>query len=274
MEAVVVTGASSGIGAATAELLARSGFIAFAGVRKDADAQKIGAIHPNLRPLRIDVTDAAMIGAAADMVARSGLSVRGVVNNAGIAVGGPLEFLPLDMLRRQFEVNVVGQIAVAQAFLPQLRASHGRIVFVGSVSGRLAVPFIGAYSGSKFALRAMTDALRLELADAGVKVSLVEPANVKTPIWSKGRASRDELLRRLGPKAAEHYARQLDEVFRRLDRSERTGMPVARVSEAILHALTARKPKTHYMLGSRLASVIGSLPAPVYDRVIRSAMRR
>jgi len=272
--AVVVTGASSGIGAATAELLARQGFTVFAGVRSDDAAARIGALHDRIRPVRLDVTKADSIAAAERDVAASRLPLHGVVNNAGIAVGGPLEFLPVDLLRRQFEVNVFGPVAVAQAFLPLLREQRGRIVFVGSVSGRLVVPFIGAYSASKFALRAIADAMRRELAPAHVNVSLVEPASVKTPIWQKGRASRDELLQRLGPKAVELYAREFDTMFGRLDAAERSGMPVERVSHAILHALTAREPKAHYLIGSRIASFVGTLPAPIQDRLFITPMRK
>jgi len=272
--AVVVTGASTGIGAATAELLAREGFTVFAGVRNDEAAARIGAAHDRIRPIRLDVTKAEMIEAAAREVAASRVPLHGLVNNAGIAMGGPLEFLPVDLLRRQFEVNVFGPVAVAQAFLPLLREQRGRIVFVGSVSGRLVVPFIGAYSASKFALRAVADAMRRELATAHVKVSLVEPASVKTPIWQKGRASRDELLRRLGPRAAELYAREFESMFWRIDAAERSGMPVERVSRAILHALAAREPKAHYLIGSRIASFVGTLPAPIQDRLFITPMRK
>ncbi len=193
--AVVVTGASSGIGQAAAELLAREGFVAFAGVRNEADAARVGALHPNVRAVRLDVTDRASIGAAAEVVAASALPLRGVVNNAGVAIAGPLEFLPVDQLRRQFEVNVFGALEVSQAFLPQLRVSRGRLIFVGSISGRLAIPFIAPYSASKFALRALTDALRVELGPAGIAVALLEPSSVKTPIWQKGRDSRSRAAR-------------------------------------------------------------------------------
>lgn len=272
--AIVVTGASTGIGAATAELLARKGFQVFAGVRKDADAARLGALHEHIRPIRLDVTEASSIEAAARQVEDAGLPLHGLVNNAGIAVGGPLELLPLDLLRAQYEVNVFGPVAVAQAFLPQLRTHRGRIVFVGSVSGRFAVPFIGAYSSSKFALRAIADVMRRELAHAHIKVALVEPSNVKTPIWQKGRKSREQLLVRLGPKVTEHYGRELEALFQATEEAERTGMPVDRVTSAILHALTARNPKAHYLVGSRMASFVGTLPAPIQDRLFTTQLRR
>jgi NAD(P)-dependent dehydrogenase (short-subunit alcohol dehydrogenase family) len=274
-EAIVITGASTGIGAAAAEALARDGFVVFAGVRNDADAARLSALHANLRPIRLDVTDRAQIAAAAEQLRASGFALRGLVNNAGIAVGGPLEFLPVDELRRQFEINVFGAIAVSQAFLPLLRLSRGRLVFIGSISGRLAVPFIGPYSGSKFALRAMTDALRVELAPSGIAVALIEPGSVKTPIWEKGRASRERLLGLLGPKAMEHYGPQLEALYAGTDREEQSGMPVEVVTEAIRHALTARAPRANYVLGgsAKAGSILAILPASLRDKAIRRSMR-
>ncbi|GAC1578337.1 MAG: SDR family oxidoreductase [Candidatus Elarobacter sp.] len=274
-EAVFVTGASTGIGAATAELAARRDFIAFAGVRSDADAARIEARHPNVRAVRCDVTDRASIAAAAQIVAASGVPLRGVASNAGIAVAGPLEFLPVDELRRQFEVNVFGAVEVAQAFLPQLRASRGRLVFVGSISGRLAVPFIAPYSASKFALRAIADALRVELAPAGIAVALIEPSSVKTPIWEKGRASRATLLGLLPAQATQIYGAQIEAVFKATESEEHSGMPVERCSEAILHALTASAPRTHYLLGTpaRAGSILALLPARLRDRALRASMK-
>ncbi len=273
--AVVVTGASSGIGAAAAELFAREGFVTFAGVRSDADAARVAGLHPNMRPLKLDVTDRAAIDAAARSVAASGHPLRGVVNNAGVAVAGPLEFLPVDELRRQFEINLFGPVAVSQAFLPQLRASHGRLIFVGSISGRLAVPFISPYSASKFALRAVADALRVELAPAGIAVALVEPGSVRTPIWSKGRASRDRLTVLLTPLATEYYGPQIEAVFAQTQREEDHAMPVERVTAVLLHALTAPKPRARYVVGrdARAGSIVALLPPALRDRAIRASMK-
>jgi NAD(P)-dependent dehydrogenase (short-subunit alcohol dehydrogenase family) len=274
-EAVAITGASSGIGADAAALLARERFVVFAGVRSDADAERIAALHERIRPLRLDVADAASVDAAARTVSESGLVLRGVVGNAGIAVAGPLEYLPVDDVRRQFEVNVFGALAFVQAFLPQLRRSRGRVVLVGSISGRLGVPFIAPYSASKAALRVFADALRVELRAAGIAVSLIEPGSVKTPIWQKGRDSRDALLERLGPNALEHYGDQVEAVFAQTHREERAGMPVDRVSRAILHALTARKPRASYLLGgsARAGSIVAMLPSRLRDRALRASLR-
>jgi NAD(P)-dependent dehydrogenase (short-subunit alcohol dehydrogenase family) len=274
-QAVVITGASSGIGADAAALLAREGYVVFAGVRNDADAARAATLHERVRPVMLDVADRASIGAAVRTVAESGHPLRGAVGNAGIAVAGPLEFLPVDEIRRQFEVNVFGALAFVQAFLPLLRASRGRIVLVGSISGRLGVPFIAPYSASKAALRSFADALRIELRAAGIGVSLIEPSSVKTPIWQKGRDSRDALLEQLGPQALERYGDQVEAVFAQTHREEAAGMPVATVSRAILHALTARKPRATYLLGgsARAGSIVAMLPPAVRDRALRASLR-
>ena len=274
-EAIVVTGASSGIGADVAALLAHEGFLVYAGVRSDADAARVATLHEHIKPVRLDVTDRESIDEAARTIAAGGHVLRALVGNAGIAVAGPLEFLPVDELRRQFEINVFGALAVAQAFLPQLRASRGRLVLVGSISGRLSVPFIAPYSASKFALRALSDALRVELAPAGIAVALIEPSAVKTPIWQKGRDSRDAMLARLPAQAMQYYDRQIEAVFAQTVREEHGAMPVRDVSRAVLHAIVARKPRARYLLGSgaRVGRIVALLPAVLRDRALRAGMR-
>jgi NAD(P)-dependent dehydrogenase (short-subunit alcohol dehydrogenase family) len=272
--AVVVSGASSGIGAATVRLLAGEGFIAYAGVRSEADALRAGALHPNVRPVQIDVTDEASIARAAAAVAADGLPLLGVVSNAGIAVGGPLEHLTSGELRRQFDVNVFGALALVQAFSGRLIAG-GRIVFVGSIAGRLATPYVGAYSASKFALRAIADAMRVELAPAGITVSLVEPGSVKTPIWKKGRDAGQAMVRRLGDGKRLHYRRAFERVIEVAATEERTGISPDVVSLAIVHALRSPRPRAQYVVGgpARIGNLIAILPAGLRDRAARAAMR-
>jgi len=272
--AVLVTGTSSGIGRAIVECLSAAGFTVFATVRNDADRSQLESI-PGVRAPIVDVTDHAAIGNAAQHVGAAGLPLEGLINNAGIAVGGPLEYLPIDAFRQQFEVNVVGALAVTQAFLPQLRASRGRIVFIGSVSGRIAVPFIGPYSASKFALRALADALRIELAPGGIRVSLVEPGSVRTPIWSKGRDAKTTLEERLGETGAAHYGEALRALMRQTEVEERIGMPPERVARVVLQVLTARRPRAHYIIGApaRIGALLSLLPASLHDRVMRASMR-
>jgi NAD(P)-dependent dehydrogenase (short-subunit alcohol dehydrogenase family) len=189
---VLITGASSGIGEATALRLAGAGWRVLAGVRSDADGDRLRAAGgERLEPVTIDITEPATIAAAAAELGDEPL--HGLVNNAGTALAMPLEFLPLDQLRRQLEVNLVGHVAVTQALLPNLRSARGRVVNVGSIAGRSALPFLGAYAASKHALEAVTDVLRVELRPFGIAVTVIEPGTIATPIWRKGGERFQEL---------------------------------------------------------------------------------
>jgi NAD(P)-dependent dehydrogenase (short-subunit alcohol dehydrogenase family) len=255
-------------------MLACAGYVAFAGVRNEADAQRLRDINANIRPLFLEVTDEASIAEAINEVARSGTPLIGVVSNAGIAVGGPLEHVPVSELRRQFDVNVVGALALVQAALPHLPSPGGRVVFVGSIAGRLAMPYIAPYSASKFALRALADALRIELAPAGIAVSLIEAPSVSTPIWRKGRASRDRLAALLGSTARPHYYRAVETLMRMTQVEERTGISAEPVAQSIHHALTGAHPRARYVLGSAKAgNILALLPLRVRDRIIRAVQR-
>ena len=273
-EAVLVTGASTGIGYATSALLAREGFTVFAGVRSGGDHERLSAI-PGIAPLQLDVTDAEAIRDAAHIVHENGSPLRAVVNNAGIVVPGPLEFLPIDELRRQFEVNFFGALAVTQAFLPMLRAAKGRIVFMSSVSGQIATAFVGAYSSSKFALEAASDALRMELRSSGVGVSVVQPGNVNTPIWRKGRSGKDELLARVSAKARDFYGEHLDTLARVSEHQERTGIDPDLVARAVLHAITAKRARARYPVGAPagwMRRTFTTLPERMRDGILMRRM--
>lgn len=278
-KAVLVTGASTGIGYACVDTLAKAGFVVFAGVRSERDSENVSALHGNVRPLLLDVTVPEQVAAAAQAIRASGASLCGVVNNAGIAVAGPLEYLPLDEFRRQFEINVFGALAVTQAMLPLLRAAtDARIVFMSSVSGQIAPPYVGPYASSKFALEAMADALRMELASFGIGVSLVQPGNVRTPIWQKGRDAKDALIARLPKEALAHYGEAVDALVRVTEHEERTGIEPSAVAAAVLRALTEERPKARYPVGNppawqrRLAAL---LPERIRDRMIlRTVTRR
>jgi NAD(P)-dependent dehydrogenase (short-subunit alcohol dehydrogenase family) len=270
--AIVVTGASTGIGAAAALRLAEMGNVVFAGVRTDADAKRLTREHPNVRPVRLDVTVHDTIAAAAQTVHATGMRLTGLVNNAGIVIAGPLEHVSESELRLQFDVNVLGQIAVTQAFLPQLREARGRIVFVGSVSGRIAMPYIAPYSASKFALRALVDGLRFELEPDGITVALIEPGSVKTPIWGKGR----ERYRGRWDSLPARYQHAMQAVLEQSEREERAGIAPERVTRAIVAALFASKPRTHYFVGASAwlgGSIVPLLPARLRDAIFRKAMR-
>ena len=272
--AVVVTGASSGIGEACALRLDGLGFRVFAGVRgqQDGDALRRKASE-RLAPVMLDVTDPLSVQSASDSVAAAtgGVGLAGLVNNAGTAVAAPLEFLPLGELRRQLEVNVVGQIAVTQAFLPLLRQGSGRIVNIGSVSGRIASPLLGAYTASKFAMEGLTDTLRRELSPWGVAVSIVEPGRIATPIWEKSLKVADELLDALPRRALELYGPAIEEVRRGALEAARWGAPPEKVARAVEHALTAKRPRTRYPVGpdARVgALLVRLLPDPLLDRIL------
>lgn len=265
---VVVTGASTGIGRACALRLDGLGARVFAGVRKRADGDALRReASGGLTPILLDVTDAASIAAAADAVkgAVGEAGLAGLVNNAGIVVAGPLEFLPITEIREQLEVNVIGQIAVTQAFLPLLRRARGRIVNIGSISGRSSVPFVGAYCASKFALEALTDALRLELAPWGIAVSIVEPGAVATPIWEKSSARASETTKALRPQARDLYGRALAAMREAAERMAKGAISTDRVAAAVVRALTAPRPKTRYLVG-RDAKLQAALTAVLPDR--------
>lgn len=250
--AVIVTGASTGIGQACVVRLVAEGCSVFAGVRRPEDGEELAARFPErLRWLILDVTDEAQIAAAAATVeaavAADGLV--GLVNNAGIAVGGPLEHTPVALLRRQFEVNVFGLHAVTTAMLPLIRRGRGRIVHIGSISGRIASPFIGPYTASKHAVEGLTDSLRLELAPEGIHVAVVEPGQVKTPIWDKGLAAFGRRTEQLPPEALARYGARL-RVFRwLLERAPRIAVPPEQVADRVIHALFSSEPRTRYVVG-------------------------
>jgi NAD(P)-dependent dehydrogenase (short-subunit alcohol dehydrogenase family) len=271
---VLVTGASSGIGRATAAELLRAGFArVFAGVRRAADGQALRAeLGPALTPLTLDVTDAAAIAGAvtvvSDDVGAHGLD--GLVNNAGIGVSMPIEDAPLEVVRRQFEVNVFGQIAVTQAFLPLIRRARGRIVNTGSVGSHITMPFGGLLCASKAAFRSLNDALRLELHPFGIHVAIVEPGAIDTPAVEKMLGDVEGTLRELRPGGAARYGAMLREFTRRAYERERRGSPPEAVARVIRRALTDARPRACYPAGAHaraMGLVPRVLPEGVLDRV-------
>ena len=254
---VLITGASSGIGAACAERLAGKGWKVFAGVRVE------GAAPADTTELILDVTDPDAVARARDAV---GERLGGLVDNAGIALASPLEYLPLDELRRQLEVNVVGQLAVTQALLPAVRTARGRIVLVGSIAGTSALPFLGPYAISKFGLEALADSLRVELEPDGIHVSIVRPGTINTPIWTKPQPIADTLP----PEAIERYGTRLESMRAFASARAKNAAPVDSVAKAIEHALTDAKPKTRYLVGrdAHLRAAVERLPDRLRDRVV------
>ena len=277
--AVVITGASTGIGAACARHLDQLGFTVFAGVRKPEDGAALQeSSSDRLLPILVDVTDQSSIQLSCAIVSeRCGTTgLYGLVNNAGIAVPAPLEAIPLTDLRRQLEVNVIGQLAVTQAFLPLIRQARGRIVNMGSIAGRSTIPLMGPYSASKFALEAMTDALRLEVQRWGIHVSIIEPGAITTPIWTKsaddaaGReAVMDTEIRRL-------YEPTVAAVRKVVDEAAKRAIPAEVVAKAVEDALTAPVPKTRYLVGTdaKIRAFIGQiLPDRIMDRLLTAVLK-
>ncbi len=277
--AVVITGASTGIGAACAMHLDRLGFTVFAGVRKPEDGVVLQqSSSDRLTPIMLDVTDNASIQKShvivSEQVGTTGLS--GLVNNAGIAVPAPLEAIPIPDLRRQLEVNVIGQVAVTQAFLPLIRQARGRIVNMGSIAGRSTIPIMGAYSASKFALEAITDALRLEVQQWGIHVSIIEPGAITTPIWAKSAedaAGREAVI---GTELRRLYEPMVAAVRKVVEEAAKRAIPSDVVAKVVVEALTAPVPKTRYLVGTdaKVRAFIGKiLPDRIIDRLLTTVLK-
>lgn len=269
-KAVVITGASSGIGRACALHLAARGFRVFAGVRKAKDADALRAEGGDaVVPLEIDVTVGATIEAAAASVraALEGRGLDGLVNNAGIGTVGPVEYVGDAELRHHFEVNVFGQIAVTQAFLPLVRQARGRIVNMGSVGGHLAIPFGGVLCATKSAFGSLNDALRLELRPFGIHVCAIEPGSIHTPAVDKTLGHVEEAIRALPAEGVARYGERLRDFARRAYERERAGSPPIVVAEAVHHALTAERPHARYPVGAD-ARALATLPRILPDRLL------
>lgn len=245
MPSVLITGASRGIGRATALRLAASGWDVYAGVRRLADGDELVAASSRIKPIVLDITDADQVAGLPSQIP----ALDALVNNAGIAVLGPLEGLPIEDVRRQLEVNVIGQIAVTQALLPRLRESRGRVVFTSSLSGRLVTPLSGAYNASKFALEASADALRLELKPWGIQVSLVEPAQVATDMWHQADEDVNAAEASLSADAQRLYQAHFEGFRKTIPLSQKVAAAPDNVARAIEKALTARRARPRYVVG-------------------------
>lgn len=283
MPLALVTGASTGIGRASALRLVRGGWTVLAGVREPAAGESLQADAEGtgrMLPLTLDVTDPEHLAAAAVRVreegARAGKAAGGLdalVNNAGIGVGGPLELIGEDDMRRQFDVNVFGQLAITRALLPALRAAAGRIVFISSIGGRVAMAYTAPYAASKHAIEAFGDALRVELDSSGVRVALIEPGSVATPIWDKGRAEAKDV--HIPPELAAQYGHVPAAMDKVLQDTAGRGVPPEQVAEAVEHALTSRRPRTRYVIGRDARAMLIArrvLPDRAFDRVAKRAL--
>jgi NAD(P)-dependent dehydrogenase (short-subunit alcohol dehydrogenase family) len=250
---VVITGASTGIGAACAIHLDRLGYRVFAGVRKTEDGLALQKdCSDQLVPIELDVTDLATIQKAHALVSESTGSdgLYGLINNAGIAVVGPLEAVPIADFRQQLEVNVIGQVAVTQKFLPLIRRARGRIINMGSIAGLSTMPLMGPYSASKFALEAITDALRLEVQQWGIHVSIIEPGAIATPIWNKSATEAAEREAGIGQELRSLYQPMAAAVRKIVGEASKRAVSSDTVAKVVEAALTASTPRTRYLVGS------------------------
>jgi NAD(P)-dependent dehydrogenase (short-subunit alcohol dehydrogenase family) len=270
--AIFITGASSGIGRATAERLARAGYDVIPGIRRP-DALP----EPIKEPVTIDLADSSTIGPATQQVLeRAAGNLVGVINNAGYTVSGPCEAVDVDDWRAQFEVNLFGHIAVTRALLPALLQTKGRVINVGSIGGRMASPFIAPYNSSKFAVRAWTDGMRMELAPHGVHVVLIEPGSIDTPLWEKGNELADEQLDKLTDEQKTRYSAQIAGARKAADWAASHGIPADKCAQVIEQAMTSSRPRGRYLVGSdaRMQAMFSMLPVAVSDRVMGFAIQR
>jgi NAD(P)-dependent dehydrogenase (short-subunit alcohol dehydrogenase family) len=276
MRSVLITGTSTGIGRAAAVSLANEGWRVYAGVRNDDDARDVeSAASGDVVAVKLDVTDAGSIDAAVEHIREeTDGRLAGLVNNAGVYLGGPLEFMTRGEIEKTYAVNVVGLLEVTRACLPLLRAAKGRIVNISSISGLVALPGVSVYAGSKHAVEAITDSLRVELAGFGIHVASVEPGSVRTAIWEKGAERDKSRSQDAGTAETKKLYAPLVKLLEKLN--SRPGvLPPEQVAEAIAHALEADKPRNRYLCGNdaKSLSFLGRLPDGIRDRLIGAKIR-
>jgi NAD(P)-dependent dehydrogenase (short-subunit alcohol dehydrogenase family) len=272
--AVMVTGASTGIGRATALFLDRKGYRVFAGVRKDEDAKSLKeAGSDRLKPIKLDVTKDRSIATAARNVRKAvgDEGLVGLVNNAGVGGGGPVEFMDLqEDLRDTVEVNLFGQVAVTQAFLPLLRKAKGTIVYISSIGGRVASPFMSPYNVSKFGLEALGESLRHELKPWDIDVVLVEPGSIDTEIWGKGRETMSDRLSKMPEDAGRLYGKQMQRFGEVINETASRGISPDKVARVIHRAISSHNPRHRYLVGVDAkigARLKGTLPDRTFAKL-------
>ncbi len=274
---ILISGASTGIGRAAAVHLARLGHTVWAGVRSAKAFETIERLNVSgLKPIELDVTDGASVTAALHRVKKESGMLHVLINNAGIVVGGPVEGLPIAKWREQFDVNFFGAVELTKACLPSLRESKGRIINMSSISGRIASPFLGPYAASKFALEAFSDSLRRELAPHAVKVVIIEPGPIDTPIWRKSAAKNRSLLAEYSDEIREIYQRALEAFAKSVEQAELSAAPVTVVLRALEHAVNSPTPQTRYAVGKGVyvkSQLAHWLPDTWVDRLLQVRLK-
>lgn len=277
--AVVVTGASTGIGRATALYLDGKGYRVFAGVRKQKDAKSLEeAGSEQLTPVTIDVTKPASIKSAREKVQRAvgKAGIVGLVNNAGVANAGPIEHLPVKDFETVIDTNLTGQYRVTQQFLPLVRRGEGTILFITSIGGRVASPFFSAYNASKFGLEGMADSLRREIKPWNMDVVVIEPGSIATEIWERGANEFDRAEKELGPEAKRLYGKQLAAMREVMTDTADRGIDPDAVAKTIEKAIRSSNPKARYLIGrdAKLMARAQSLAGDKrFDRLMRRSMK-
>lgn len=268
----LISGCSSGIGEDIAYKLAQSGWLVLAGVRKQDDFDRHSERNDGIRPILLDVTRQQDIDNCLDMLARENLSVDVLINNAGIAAGGPIETTGLEEWRRVFEVNVFGLVNMTSAILPHLRRSKGRIINVSSISGLVASPFMSVYASSKFSVEAFSDSLRRETKDLGIRVSILEPGPIQTRIWEKGVEESAAQIAQLQDDVGDAYRDKGAKFKGAIDEAIQTALPVSATTNALYHACTSQRPKTRYVISKTKFAIrlIRMLPDSWADKLILS----
>jgi NAD(P)-dependent dehydrogenase (short-subunit alcohol dehydrogenase family) len=277
--AVVITGASTGIGRASALYLDREGYGVFAGVRKRADAESLADEGSDrLTPITIDITDQRSIASARETVegavGKDGLV--GLVNNAGVGGGGPIEMTPLEDFRDVLEVNLIGQIAITQAFLPLIRRAKGTIVFIASIGGRVASPFLSPYNTSKFGIEALGESLRHELKPWDIDVVVVEPGSIDTEIWGKGAETMRDTVEKMPADARRLYGKQLSRFGEGIRETASRGISPDKVAEVVHRAISSDNPRHRYLVGTDAkiaARLKGTLPDRIFARLAGRQMK-
>jgi NAD(P)-dependent dehydrogenase (short-subunit alcohol dehydrogenase family) len=271
---ILISGASTGIGKACAIHMARTGHSVWAGVRSQKNFDDVNKMNVRgLRPVFLDVTEDASVKECVSLITKTSGTLNALVNNAGVAIGGPVEAVSMDDWHRQFETNFFGAIRLTQACLPLLRECKGRIVNMSSISGRMAFPFMGPYAASKYALEAMSDSLRRELLPYGVHVALVEPGAIATPIWEKSKTEGLGSTAAYSDSMKELYGASLLKLSKRIEDIAKNAAPVSVVTKAVEHALLARRPRTRYPVGKGIkatALLLNVIPDEWVDRAIQS----
>ncbi len=277
MKHILITGASTGIGhELTAKFLER-GYFVWAGVRKPETLASLKQkFSDRLEVLKLDVTVNSDIESAHQKIAQAGVTDFALVNNAGIALGGPIEAIEIEEWKKLFEVNVFGLLRVTQIFLPLLRKTKGRVVNIGSISGRMSSPFLAPYTSSKHAVRAITDSLRRELRSLGVKVVLIEPGPIKTEIWDKSIESSRKLETKISPELQSVYGEALDNLVLAVEEVARNAVPTSHVTEKVIKAIELENPYPYYLVGKGIhlqALVLRVIPVRWLDAIFARGFR-